>query len=330
MGMKKTTLILSQKDISRLIDIKKAVGCVEQAFAAYARKETLMPSKIYITLPEDNGDFRAMPAYVRTLRACSLKWVNVHPDNAGKGLPTVMATLILSDPKTGYPLSVMDATLLTSLRTAAAGGVAAKYLARGDSSVVGLVGCGAQAVTQLQALRALFKIKEARVWGHKDFLIKEFIKKMRIRGETMIPAKTVRDCAVGADIITTTTPSRKTLIKLSWVKPGAHINAIGADAAGKRELETALLKKARVVIDDWAQAAHSGEINVPVKRKQISRRDICAELGEVVIGRKKGRRKDTDITVFDSTGLAIQDTAVAHMVYRAALRRKAGRKVELL
>lgn len=328
--MKNTTLILSRKDIARVIDIRTAVACVEKAFAAYAREQTLMPPKIYITLPEYDGDFRAMPAYVRPLGACSLKWVNVHPGNARRGLPTVMATLILSDPKTGYPLSVMDATFLTGLRTAAAGGVAAKYLARKGSSVAALVGCGAQAVTQLQALRALFPIKEVRVWGHEKSLIDNFIRRMRIKNETMVPAATVKECVSGADIVATLTPSRRPLIKRAWIKEGAHINAIGADAAGKRELETALLKDSRVVIDDWAQASHSGEINVPVRKKEISHKDICAELGEIVAGKKKGRRKDSDITVFDSTGLAIQDTAVAWEVYRAARRRGIGRKVELV
>ena len=127
-----------------------------------------MPAKIYLDLPKYNGDFRAMPAYLETDQACSLKWVNAHPNNPKHGLPSVMAILVLNDPKTGFPLSIMDATYSTSLRTGAAGGVAAKHLAHSKSSVVGLVGCGIQAQTQLACLREVFNIKEVRVWGHES------------------------------------------------------------------------------------------------------------------------------------------------------------------
>lgn len=316
------TLILSQEDISKLVTLKGAIGAVEDAFREYGFGRVVMPPKIYLDLKEFSGDFRAMPCYVPKFKICTLKWVNAHPLNPRRGLPAVMAVIIVNDPKTALPLAVMDGTLATSLRTGAGGAVAAKYLARKDSRVVALVGCGVQARTQLAALREVFKIKEVYVWGHEKILIKKFIREMQKSGEKMIPAETIRGCVRNADIVVTTTPSRKPIVFSAWIKKGTHINAIGADAPGKEELDPKILKRAKVIVDDWEQASHSGEINVPVSKGILRSKDIYATLGAVVAGKKKGRTKSGEITVFDSTGLAIQDVAIASLIYRQALKKK--------
>jgi len=324
------TIILDQRTVKKLVDMKQSIRYIEEAFCEYAQKKAQMPAKIYLDLKKYSGDFRAMPAYLAGLDSCTLKWVNVHAGNKRIGLPTVMGIIILSDPKNGFPLAVMDGTYATSLRTAAAGAVAAKYCANKNSSAVGLVGCGAQARTQLLALRTLFKVKEVRVWGHKPPLIREFIKQMKIRKECMIAAKTIEECVGGCDIVVTTTPSRRPLVKRQWLKQGVHINAIGADAPGKQELDPAILKNAKIIIDDWEQARHSGEINVPLHKKLISKKNIYASISQIVFGQKKGRLRKEDCTVFDSTGLAIQDVAIATLIYKTALKRKAGRKLNLV
>lgn len=318
------TLILSRKEISKLIDIQSTIKVVEAAFKEYGRGHARMPAKIYLDLPEFKGDFRAMPAYVDKFKMATLKWVNAHPLNPKFGFPAVMAVIILSDPKTGYPLAVMDGTLATSLRTGAGGAVAAKHLARKNSSIVALVGCGVQARTQLKALRAVFKIKEVHVWGHSEAIRKEFVSEMKKSGEIMVAALTVKECVKGADIVVTTTPSRKPIVQLEWIKKGSHINAIGADAPGKEELDPKILKHARVFVDDIHQASHSGEINVPFAKGILKKKDIAATLGEVVAGKKRGRTSKSEITVFDSTGLAIQDVAVASLIYRNARVKKTG------
>ncbi|HLF18405.1 MAG TPA: alanine dehydrogenase [Candidatus Omnitrophota bacterium] len=327
---RRKTLILTRKDIEKLVDMKSAVRCVEEAFRLYGQGKAQMPAKIYLHLDKYNGDFRAMPAYLEGIEASALKWVNVHPDNTSKGLPTVMAVMILSDPRTGFPLAIMDATYITNLRTGAAGAVAAKYLARKDSAVIGLVGCGEQAKTQLLALAQFFRIKEVKVWGNKREDIDRFLKTMKTSRYRMKGVPSVEACVRDCDIVVTTTPSRKPLVQLRWLKKGVHINAIGADAKGKEELEPAILKKAKVVIDDWQQASHSGEINVPFSRKIISRRDIYAEIAQIALGRKKGRASKEEITVFDSTGLAIQDVAMAHLIFRLACKKRVGRSIDLL
>jgi alanine dehydrogenase len=328
--MNKKTLILSRSQVQRLIDMPCVLKTVENAFRLHAKNLVQMPAKIYLHLDKYNGDFRAMPAYIEGMEACGLKWVNVHPQNRRLGLPAVMALITLSDPRNGFPICIMDGTLITNLRTGAAGGIAAKYLARKDSSVVGLVGCGVQARAQLLALKELFRIKSVYVWGNKIEYARKFLEDTKNLGLNIQVKNNIYDCVKDADIVVTTTPVRNPIVKAKWIKDGTHINAIGADAKGKEELEPALLKKARVIVDDERQACHSGEINVPISRRIITKDDIHATLGEVLLGKKKGRLSPDEITVFDSTGLAIQDVSVANLVYKTALKKKIGRWVAIL
>jgi alanine dehydrogenase len=271
-----------------------------------------------------------MPAYIEKLGLCGLKWVNVHPDNRKYGLATVMAIIILSDPRNGFPLCIMDATLITNVRTGAAGAVAAKYLARKDSKVIGLVGCGAQAKQQFEGLRRFFNFIDVRLWSKDKACSNNFLYQNRYGKERIVVAGTIEECVRGSDIVVTTTPSRQPLVKYAWLKKGSHINAIGADAKGKEELEPLILKKAKVVVDDFIQAAHSGEINVPMVKGIINKKNIYAELGEIVCAQTRGRTNKDEITVFDSTGLAIQDLALANVIYLSALRKRIGKSVDLL
>lgn len=314
------TVILNKREIEKLIDMRDALRIVEDAFRAQGQGRVQMPPKIYIHLDKYNGDFRAMPAYIEGLEACGVKWVNVHPGNSRYGLPTVMALIILNDPKTGSPLAIMDGTHITNIRTGAAGGIAAKYLANKDSSNVALVGCGVQAGYQLIALNEIFKIRLVTLYDHHPANAAAFIKKMKRLGLKMKIFRNINSCVAEADIVCTTTPSRKPIVRSGWIGRGTHINAIGADAKGKEELEPDLLKRAKIVTDDIKQAVHSGEINVPISKKIIKANDIYATLGEVVTGKKRGRESRDEITIFDSTGLAIQDIAVAHYAYRKAAK----------
>lgn len=328
--MDKKTLILTKSQVQRLVDMPSVLKVIENAFMLYGKKLVQMPAKIYLHLDKYSGDFRAMPAYIEGMDACGIKWVNVHPENKKYGLPSVMAVIILSDPHTGFPLAIMDGTYITNLRTGAAGGVAAKYLAREDSSIVGLVGCGAQARTQLSALKELFRIKLVYVWGNKLRPARKFLKDTRRFGLNTVIKDKISDCTKQADIVVTTTPVRKPIVESEWIRDGTHINAIGADAKGKEELEPALLKRAKIVVDDWQQASHSGEINVALSRGIITRKDIHATLGEVLIGKKKGRVSQKEITIFDSTGLAVCDVAVAKLVYKRARKHKLGFRVSIV
>ena len=325
-----TTLILDKRSVEGLVGIRDAAKAVEYAFREQGLGRTQMPAKMYLHLDRYAGDFRAMPAYIERLNRCSLKWVNVHPKNKSLGLPTVMAVIILSDPRNGFPLCVMEGSYATALRTGAAGAVAAKYLARKDSAVIGMVGCGVQARMQLQALREFFNIRQVMVWGNERACVRDFIRDMKKSHLKFRAAASVEDCVRPSDIVITSTPSRRPLVRLAWLKKGAHINAIGADAKGKEELEPAILKEAKVVVDSWEQASHSGEINVPLSKGLISKRDVYAEIGQIVCGKKRGRAGKDELTVFDSTGLAIQDVAIADLIYRRAIRKKVGTRVRFV
>jgi alanine dehydrogenase len=322
-------LWLAEKEVEDLITVEAALPLVEEAFAHLARGQAQMPPKMYLEFKEYGGDLRAMPAYIPQLSCAGgrafagVKVVNSHPGNPARGLPTVAAIYVLNDPETGMPIAVMAAGRLTDIRTGAGGGVAAKFLARKNSTVLGLVGAGRQAVTQLRALCSLFPIQEVRVAAKSVPEAQAFCQAQgRTEGPRLIPVSVQEACDV--DIVVTTTPGREIAVRSDWVREGAHINAIGADAPGKQELEIALLKRARVIVDSPEQAMHSGEINVGIDQGALSPRNIAASLGEVVIGKKPGRQSDRDITVFDSTGLAIQDVAVAGCIYQRALQLKRG------
>jgi len=288
-----------------------------------------MPPKSYLYYTAYNGDLRTMPAYLEEEDITGVKIVNVHPGNPALGLPTVMALIVLISPQTGAPIAIMDGTYLTDIRTGAAGGIAAKYLARKDSKVIGLVGAGNQARTQLEALSEVFEPELVKVTSRTKESCEQFIREAadiiscEIRYEETI--ENVCDC----DILVTTTPTRKPIVKAQWIKEGTHINAIGADAVGKEELDPELIIRSKIVVDDIVQALHSGEVNVPLSKHYISENDIHAQLGEVIVGLKPGRTSEEEITIFDSTGLAIQDVASAHLVYQRALSKGLGKQVRM-
>jgi alanine dehydrogenase len=323
------TLLLKQSEIKNLISMKEVVDSVETAFRAYAEREVQMPAKEYLFFHE--GDLRIMPCYVRSTEEAGVKCVNVHPKNPlEQKLPTVMAIIEMIDPKTGFPLAVMDGTLVTDMRTGAAAGVATKYLARPDSEVLGIVGAGKQSYTQLMALNEVMDITKAKVFCRTCSTRTNFAKRAaETYGFDVEAVDTPEKAVKNADVVVTTTPARKPIINAEWISPGTHINAMGADAPSKQELETRLLLKSKIFIDSWDQASHSGEINVPVSQKVLKQKDIHAKLGDVIIGNATGR-EDNEITIFDSTGLAVQDVVTAGLIYRRACEQGIGLDFDFL
>ncbi len=288
-------------------------NAIEAVFAAHARGEVQMPPKVYVTLPL--GDFRTMPGYVPAQETAGVKIVNVHPGNRAMGLPTVMALTILLDARTGSPEALLNATRLTDLRTGAGGAIACRRLAPKKCIVLGVIGCGQQAEAQIRAIALEREVEEVRIWGPTPSRAERLAAVFPTLDVRCVPIETACD----ADVLVTTTPSRKPLVMDAWVHEGTHINAIGADAPGKQELDPRLLKRARVFVDDREQAVHSGEVNVPISEGVYRPEEIAGTLGEVVIGRK-GRESGGEITIFDSTGLAIQDLAIARLALQSAAR----------
>ena len=319
---------LNRKEVESLLDMKGTLKVVEEAFRQHGLKKVQMPPKLYLYFKNHNGDLRTMPGYLEEQDITGVKIVNVHPDNPKIGLPTVMALVILNSTETGAPLAIMDGTYLTDMRTGASGGVAVKYLARKNAKTVGFVGTGNQARSQLMAINEIIDIHEIKATSADEKQTLAFKDDMELKVECEItPKKTIREVC-DCDILVTTTPSREPIIMNEWISEGTHINAIGADAPGKEELDPLILKRAKVIVDDIGQASHSGEVNVPISKGSLSVKDIFGELGEVITGKKKARTNDSDVTVFDSTGLAIQDVATADMVYRKALKANMGMKLQ--
>ena len=309
----------TEKQVESALGERTAFQLAEQAFRFLAEKKALMPPKIYLRLPgPEANDFRAMPAAVlaRGHEAAGVKWVCVFPQNPKRGLPTVFGTVLLNSPHTGRPLALVEAGALTAIRTAAASAVATRYLANPSPRRLALIGAGRQAGYQLKAIGRIARFREIGVWGFRPAEAESFCRRWRRVFPQLEACADIRACVQDADVIVTSTPSRRPLIRKAWVKRGAHINAIGADAKGKQELDPALLFAARVVADQWEQASHSGEINVSFWNGSFKRRHLHAELGEIVAGRRKGRTGPREITIFDSTGLAVLDIHFANHAVR--------------
>ena len=322
-------LWLAQDEVKSVMDMHSDMQVVERAFRQHGLGRVQMPPKSYLYYTAYNGDLRTMPAYLEEENITGVKIVNVHPGNPDRGLPTVMALIVLISPETGAPVAIMDGTYLTDIRTGAAGGIAAKYLARKDSKVIGMVGAGNQAKTQLEALFEVFEPELVRITSRTKESCERFIREMADVTPCEIRYEESIEKVCNCDILVTTTPTRKPIVKAQWIKEGTHINAIGADAVGKEELDPELLIRSKIVVDDIVQALHSGEVNVPLSKHYISENDIHAQLGEVITGLKPGRTSEEEITIFDSTGLAIQDVASAHLVYERAVSKKLGRQVRM-
>ena len=315
------TLVLAGKDLEKILTMELAIPAVEQAFAAHGRGEAVMPPKLYLPLEKYAGDFRAMPSLLGD--AAGVKWVNMHPENPKRfNLPAVMGVYILSDPETAFPLAVMDGTRLTSFRTGAAAAVASKFLAVKSPATVGFIGCGVQA----RKLLAAHRVQYAGFRAIMADLSAEAAEKFARETGGFVGSM---DQAGSCDIICTSTPARGPVLHRSYVGISTHINAMGADAPGKQELDPRILLDATVVLDDLAQATESGEVNVPLHSGQYRRDQIYGTLGEIVAGKKPGRA-GTEITVFDSTGLAIQDLALARVVFDEARKKGLGLEIDLV
>ncbi|OIO39666.1 MAG: hypothetical protein AUJ72_00250 [Candidatus Omnitrophica bacterium CG1_02_46_14] len=318
---------IDEKKLRTLLDERIAFRLAHKVFSLISKKKTQMPPKIYLTLSAithglPTNDFRAMPAFIDDKKggACGIKWVSVFPENRRLKQPTVCATILLNSPKTGVLLSVLEANHITAIRTGAAAALATHCLANPRPRKLAIIGAGLQGGYQLKAIASLYTFQEIGVWGFLSGESDRFCQRFLKQFPQAKSYPDIKNCVDSADIIVTCTPSRKPLLMKEWVKKGAHINAMGADAKGKQELDPKLLLSSRVIVDERRQASHSGEINVPISRGLYSEKKVYAELSEIVSGKKKGRTSRGQITLFDSTGLAVLDIYFAQYVYDQLFR----------
>ena len=327
------TLLLNKEDVGRLIDMREVIGTVEEAYKAFNSDQVVQPPYTCIHLPPPRGEIDFKLGYCKANEIISMKSSSGgFPNNPTEyGVPSGMGTILLFDARTGALICVMDGSLITGLRTGAAGAVSVKALARKNARIIASIGTGNQARMQIRAIREVMSIEAIHAWDSHAQTLAQF--KADIEREFGIPvvAAASKQAAVQqADILVTTTRGKGSLVEAAWIQPGTHIVAIGTDTYGKQEFEPEIFRGAKIVNDSIAQCIEKGETWHPLNRNIIRREDIHAELGEILLGQKPGREREDEITIFDSTGMAIQDNTTAARIYRNAIASQAGTTFEFI
>ena len=324
-------LLLTGNDVIKVLDMADCMGVVEKAFAELASGTAVMPLRISI-YPLD-GLALYMPAYLKEMGTLACKVVISYKNNPAKhNLPTIMGKLLLQDPETGDVICILDGAYLTAVRTGAASGVATKYLARHDKGQkVGIFGAGVQAKTQLWAMAVARDLAKAYVYDIVDEAVTKFIKEMSIKlNLEVVKADSPDQVLEEADIICTATSSPTPIFDGTKVREGTHLNSVGSHTPNARELDTAIIKRAKIIADSYEACLNeAGDIMIPIREGAIAKSHMYAELGEIIIGKKPSRADDKEITLFKSNGLAIQDVATAKLVYDKAVQAKIGTEIEL-
>ena len=323
-------LILSRRDVLDLLTLRGCIGAVERAFRLRAEGRTLGPGVLGV--PAEDGGFHIKAAGLVGERSYFAAKTNANfPENPRRfGLPTIQGTIALADASIGTPLAIIESGSVTALRTAAATAVAAKFLARHDARTATIVGCGVQGELQLAAIAAVLPLQRAWVLdtdhARAESLAARAAASLGLRVEA---AKDLRGALRESDVCVTCTPARRAFVMTADVAPGTFIAAVGADNRGKQELEPALVASATLVVDVLEQCAEIGELQHVLAGGLMTREQVHAELADVVVGRRPGRTRDDEITIFDSSGTALQDVAAAVAVYEKARTTGRGTEVKL-
>jgi alanine dehydrogenase len=321
------TLILSRTDMMGLLTPDEYNSCVEHAYRMHGEGRYYMEPKGHIVLDKYPGEWEVMPSYIEEPEAAACKWVSIREENRAKfDLPTVFSILIYTHPETGFPLAICDGSYHTVMRTGSAAAVSTKHLARENSKVLAIVGAGNMAEGTLATCNEIFWWEDVRVWSRSQETLDEFVRAQQPRYDRFEIRASINleEVVRGADVVVTVTPARVPIVENDWISEGTHIAAVGADKEGDQELDPKILKQARIFVDDIRQCRTDGEINVPLREGVISEDDIVGEIGQVVAGKLEGRTSDSDITVFDSTGFALQDSATVPLEYERALTAGVG------
>jgi ornithine cyclodeaminase len=318
--------ILTQNDVRAAINMRQAIDAMREAFGQLSAGHAHVPLRL--TMATEKGVTLFMPAYLQATGDLGAKVVSVYGDNPQRGLPMINAVVLVLDNKTGVPLALMDGTYLTALRTGAGAGLATELLARQDASTVAVFGAGAQARTQLEAVRTVRPIREVRIVSRTHASAGRFANELE---GVDVRVMDDRSAAVrGADIIVAATTSSTPVFDGNDVEAGTHINALGSFKPEMQEIDARVVRRAKIVVDQRKAALEeAGDLIIPIRQGLISADDIYAELGEIVNGDKAGRTSDDEITFFKSVGNAAQDVATARWVLQAAEEKGLGTVIAL-
>ena len=324
-------LIVNQSEVAQLLSMSECVIVMADALKALARGEAIQPLRPIMRLPEKIGLLGIMPGYLDSIKSMGLKVISIFPGNQGTEFDSHQGAVLLFEAKHGQLLSIMDASSITAIRTAAVSGVATQALAREEASDLAILGSGVQAQTHLEAMLLARKIKRVRVWSRNFENARKFAERESPKHKIAVePMKTTKEATQNADIICTVTSSSQPVLFGEWIAPGAHINAVGSSTPHVRELDTPAVVRAMLFVDRRESTLNeAGDFLIPKNEGAIKDDHIRGELGEILLGHLKGRISDQEITLFKSLGLAIEDVAAAHYVYQKALKKKKGTWVEL-
>ncbi|HET9624816.1 MAG TPA: ornithine cyclodeaminase family protein [Kofleriaceae bacterium] len=325
-------LVISHADVVRLLPMPACVDVMADALRATSAGHAVNPLRSVVRMPDNHGMIGLMPGYLGAPASLGLKIVSIFPGNHAAGRETHLGVVMLFDLEHGEPIAIIDASSITAIRTAAVSGVATRALARDDAGDLAILGSGVQAVSHLAAMRAVRPLRRVRVWSRNAEHARAFADAQA--GHTGGPAIEVMASAeaavAGADLICTTTAARTPILEGAWLAPGAHINAAGACFAAYRELDTAAVVRTRLVVDRLESALHeAGDFLIPRAEGALGDDHIAGELGDVLAGTLAGRRSASEITLFKSLGIAVEDLAAAHYIYERARATGMGASVPL-
>jgi ornithine cyclodeaminase len=319
------TIVVTQREVPALLPMKECVDLMARVLETTSRGDAVLPLRSMVWLPDRSGLLGLMPAYLGDPKVLGLKLVSVFPGNHGTPYDSHQGVVVLFEVEHGQLLALIDATSITAIRTAAASGAATRLLAREDASDLAILGSGVEARTHLEAMRAVRSIRRVRVWSRNPENARAFA-----RREGVEAVKDARAAVAGADLICTTTASREPVLNGDWIAPGAHINAVGACFPTARELDTSAVARARLYVDRRESTRNeAGDFLIPKREGAIGDAHILGEIGEVLLGRVPGRGGPDEITLFKSLGIAVEDLAAAHHIYRAALERGQGLSIAM-
>jgi len=325
------TILLTKEQIGNVLVMDDVIESVEEAYKLFSEKKVILPPVLSFEIEKYHGEIDIKSGYELVDEIVGVKIASGYAHNQQNyGVSNGLATILLIDAKNGVPIAIMEGGLITDMRTGAAGAVSAKYLANPNSKKVAIVGTGIIARWELEALSRVFPLDEVFVWGRNEENIKKYVKDMNGRVPlNYTPCIDLQECVSQADIVMTTTSSKQALIQSDWIKRGTHIACIGADMPSKQELDPQLFERAqKIVVDSIDQCVERGEVQHALREGIISRNELI-EMGQVILGSESGRESETDITIFDSTGLSIQDITTAKKVVSVLKERDGNRSVNL-
>ena len=320
-------LLLSEEDVRIVLSMDDLIAAMRPALEQFSVRAVQQPLRTVLEVGLQKAAFAVMPALIAEPPALGAKLVTVFASNAGAGLPTHLATILLFDSMTGELMAIMDGRYITEARTAAVSAVATELLAREDAAVLAVIGSGVQARSHVDAIGRIRDVRSIRTWSPNSDRLAAFVRETQPRTEAdVIPCSSARDAVNGAGIVVLATSAREPVVNGEWIADGAHVCAVGACRPDQREMDTALVARGRVFVDSREGAfAEAGDVLIPIREGAFDRTHIVGELGELLSGAVRGRLTPTDVTIFKSLGMAVEDVAAAQLAYDKAAERGLGR-----